>query len=100
MASSTLPPTLSQRKVSAAPGSPLSDSDPSLNSYAPSESSVTDPTDSSGDEKDKSTDKAFVDPFPDFLWMTTEEPHRSRRMAILKAHPEVSCQLSANVIEC
>ena len=26
---------------------------------------------------------------PDFLWMTTEEPHRSRRMAILKAHPEV-----------
>ncbi|WVR08595.1 hypothetical protein IAU60_005650 [Kwoniella sp. DSM 27419] len=26
---------------------------------------------------------------PDFLWMTTEEPHRSRRVAILKAHPEV-----------
>ncbi|WVF67944.1 hypothetical protein IAT40_002706 [Kwoniella sp. CBS 6097] len=26
---------------------------------------------------------------PDFLWMTTEEPHRSRRIAILKAHPEV-----------
>ncbi|SPO45060.1 related to dihydroceramide delta(4)-desaturase [Moesziomyces antarcticus] len=25
----------------------------------------------------------------DFLWMHTEEPHRSRRMAILKAHPEV-----------
>lgn len=28
-------------------------------------------------------------PVNDFLWMHTEEPHRSRRMAILKAHPEV-----------
>ncbi|CBQ73034.1 related to dihydroceramide delta(4)-desaturase [Sporisorium reilianum SRZ2] len=28
-------------------------------------------------------------PPDDFLWMHTEEPHRSRRMAILKAHPEV-----------
>ncbi|KAI6107845.1 fatty acid desaturase-domain-containing protein [Pisolithus thermaeus] len=26
----------------------------------------------------------------DFLWMMTEEPHRSRRTAIMKAHPEVS----------
>lgn len=34
-------------------------------------------------------EKKFDDPYPDFLWMTTEEPHRSRRMAILKAHPEV-----------
>ena len=25
----------------------------------------------------------------DFLWTMTEEPHRSRRMDILKAHPEV-----------
>lgn len=25
----------------------------------------------------------------DFLWMMTEEPHRSRRKAIMKAHPEV-----------
>src|SRR5882757_4764535 len=26
----------------------------------------------------------------DFLWLMTEEPHRSRRKAIMKAHPEVS----------
>ncbi|GAA5962978.1 hypothetical protein JCM21900_004330 [Sporobolomyces salmonicolor] len=26
----------------------------------------------------------------DFLWMMTEEPHRTRRMAIMKAHPEVT----------
>lgn len=25
----------------------------------------------------------------DFFWTYTEEPHRSRRMAIIKAHPEV-----------
>jgi sphingolipid delta-4 desaturase len=25
----------------------------------------------------------------DFLWLLTEEPHRTRRMAILKAHPQV-----------
>ena len=25
----------------------------------------------------------------DFLWLMTEEPHRSRRMAIMKAHPNV-----------
>ena len=28
----------------------------------------------------------------DFLWLMTEEPHRSRRTAILKAHPEVRCE--------
>jgi len=26
----------------------------------------------------------------DFLWLMTEEPHRTRRNAILKAHPEVN----------
>ena len=33
--------------------------------------------------------KPPMDP-KDFLWLMTEEPHRSRRMAIMKAHPEVS----------
>ena len=31
----------------------------------------------------------------DFLWLMTEEPHRTRRMAIMKAHPEVSVDKSA-----
>lgn len=30
----------------------------------------------------------------DFLWSMTEEPHRSRRLAILKAHPEVRRRVS------
>jgi sphingolipid delta-4 desaturase len=25
----------------------------------------------------------------DFFWTYTEEPHRTRRLAIIKAHPEV-----------
>ncbi|OJD28804.1 dihydroceramide delta-desaturase [Diplodia corticola] len=29
---------------------------------------------------------------PDFFWTYTEEPHRTRRMAIIKAHPEASTQ--------
>ncbi|KAG8906740.1 hypothetical protein FRB99_006231 [Tulasnella sp. 403] len=33
--------------------------------------------------------RAPLDP-NDFLWLMTEEPHRSRRTAILKAHPEVA----------
>lgn len=62
------------------------------------------PSDDSSSEGDAAAERAqtaeavgapagFVDPFPDFKWMTTEEPHRSRRMAILKAHPEVSLAL-------
>jgi len=34
-------------------------------------------------------DRTPQDP-ADFLWLMTEEPHRSRRKAILKAHPEVT----------
>jgi sphingolipid delta-4 desaturase len=44
---------------------------------------------SSSETELEQEEKSFDDPYPDFLWMTTEEPHRSRRMAILKAHPEV-----------
>lgn len=28
--------------------------------------------------------------YHDFFWTYTEEPHRTRRLAIIKAHPEVS----------
>jgi sphingolipid 4-desaturase/C4-monooxygenase len=35
--------------------------------------------------------------YKDFFWTYTEEPHRTRRLAIIKAHPEVpysSCSKS------
>jgi hypothetical protein len=72
---------------------PSSSSD---DSSSESEAGPATPADSdAGDGLDSMEVKGFVDPFPNFLWMTTEEPHRSRRMAILKAHPEVSsCQYS------
>ncbi|KAF8605750.1 dihydroceramide delta-4-desaturase [Ceratobasidium sp. AG-I] len=38
---------------------------------------------------DQSLPRAPHDP-NDFLWLMTEEPHRSRRQAIIKAHPEVT----------
>lgn len=52
---------------------------------APRRTAITTPT-----EKDDGVSR----PAPpmdasDFLWLMTEEPHRTRRMAILKAHPEV-----------
>jgi len=28
--------------------------------------------------------------YKDFFWTYTEEPHRTRRLAIIKAHPEVN----------
>lgn len=31
----------------------------------------------------------------DYLWLMTEEPHRTRRNAILKSHPEVSNTVQA-----
>ncbi|KAI9879545.1 MAG: hypothetical protein M1830_008172 [Pleopsidium flavum] len=39
----------------------------------------------------KSTPKKIADPTDDhFFWSYTEEPHRTRRQAIIKAHPEVT----------
>lgn len=45
--------------------------------------------------QEKGAGDGYVYPAPpqdpkDFLWLMTEEPHRTRRMAIMKAHPEVS----------
>ena len=36
----------------------------------------------------------------DFFWTYTEEPHRTRRMAIIKAHPEVLQLLKHNKCNC
>ncbi|WWC65107.1 uncharacterized protein I303_107721 [Kwoniella dejecticola CBS 10117] len=66
-------------------------SSPSLSSHDPSENELSSSSDTEpiniSVEKLKQIEK--MESNPDFLWMTTEEPHRSRRMAILKAHPEV-----------
>ena len=62
--------------------SPSAESSASLSSVPSSVSVET--------ETVEEQEKKYDDPYPDFMWMTTEEPHRSRRMAILKAHPEVS----------
>ena len=76
-----VPPHATPRSRHAPPSPALSSADPSDREH------------DSSDETNSHThasEEPFVDPYPDFLWMTTEEPHRSRRIAILKAHPEVS----------
>ncbi|KAG9255725.1 fatty acid desaturase-domain-containing protein [Emericellopsis atlantica] len=40
-------------------------------------------------KKDTLADKAVADA-NDFFWTYTEEPHRTRRLAIIKAHPEIT----------
>ncbi|KAK6906659.1 sphingolipid delta-4 desaturase [Kwoniella mangroviensis CBS 10435] len=63
-------------------------SSPELSSYESSENGVDEVSEPNiSAEKLRQIEK--MESNPDFLWMTTEEPHRSRRMAILKAHPEV-----------
>ena len=43
-----------------------------------------------GSEKDDMATPPHIDVKEhDFFWTYTEEPHRSRRLAIIKAHPEV-----------
>ncbi|KAG6888194.1 hypothetical protein C0995_009974 [Termitomyces sp. Mi166 len=41
-------------------------------------------------ETDASVYSASPQDPSDFLWLMTEEPHRTRRMAIMKAHPDVT----------
>jgi sphingolipid delta-4 desaturase len=53
---------------------------------APRRTEVPRPTDK---DDGKSYPAAPQDP-SDFLWLMTEEPHRTRRMEIMKAHPEVT----------
>lgn len=46
-----------------------------------------------GTENDRAVERDYAGPPQDprdFLWLMTEEPHRTRRMEILHAHPEVT----------
>ena len=40
---------------------------------------------------------AIPQPQRDFLWAYTEEPHKSRRSEIIKAHPEV-CHIRSHTL--
>jgi hypothetical protein len=39
--------------------------------------------------KERASSTAAADKTDDFFWTYTEEPHATRRQAIIKAHPEV-----------
>lgn len=84
-----VPPHATPLSRHAPPSLPSSSPSPVLSSADPSDRELDVSEDTSSSSQTPATDESFVDPYPDFLWMTTEEPHRSRRIAILKAHPEV-----------
>ncbi|GHJ87303.1 hypothetical protein NliqN6_3705 [Naganishia liquefaciens] len=77
------------------PGARAGSATPSLTSGAESEddAAVNTPAPMSDRSSYIDTPRTAAAAMPqdpnDFLWMLTEEPHRSRRKAILKAHPEV-----------
>ncbi|ADV19889.1 sphingolipid delta-4 desaturase [Cryptococcus gattii E566] len=84
-----VPPHATPLSRHAPPSLTSSSPSPVLSSADPSDRELDVSEDTSSSSQTPATDESFVDPYPDFLWMTTEEPHRSRRIAILKAHPEV-----------
>ena len=43
--------------------------------------------------------EAIETKYKDFFWTYTEEPHRTRRLAIIKAHPEVHQSCSYHPFE-
>lgn len=45
---------------------------------------------SSSSKKSKSSDAPATTTNDDFFWTYTEEPHRTRRIAIIKSHPEIT----------
>jgi len=70
-AASTTTSSVSQRKATAANGKTLNGSAANANGM------------------DSSERDAIEAKYKDFFWTYTEEPHRTRRLAIIKAHPEV-----------
>lgn len=42
------------------------------------------------------TDADIEKKYRDFFWTYTEEPHRTRRLAIIKAHPEVGSSFTTS----
>ncbi|GAA6052950.1 hypothetical protein JCM3770_006751 [Rhodotorula araucariae] len=94
-----LPPSLRARatKAAGARPAPSSTSSDTPSSSSDSDEPETRATTPGVGESDKLPGEQWapsvVEPpqdHGDFLWQMTEEPHRTRRMAIMKAHPEVT----------
>ncbi|KAJ9122420.1 hypothetical protein QFC22_001845 [Naganishia vaughanmartiniae] len=88
-AETPFPPASKVRGGSATPSltTSSSDNEPSDNEQVKTPLAV--PSNEWLSTNPKSGGKEMPQDPNDFLWMLTEEPHRSRRKAILKAHPEV-----------
>jgi sphingolipid delta-4 desaturase len=62
---------------------------PSRTTVADSSVSKRREVDNAASEPPTLEDEAIERKYRDFFWTYTEEPHRTRRLAIIKAHPEV-----------
>lgn len=49
--------------------------------------------------KEASASESQPDAKHDFFWTYTEEPHRTRRLAIIKKHPEVGTDCYIGYVE-
>jgi len=81
---------LKNRKIQAGQDSDSDESTVSLPMSSRSVSAASDDDDKPTSSGSVEMDKHFENEDKDFLWTLTEEPHRSRRMQIMKDYPQVT----------